>query len=163
LPFLCYYQLSIRTKLQCHLWPMWFIMYRTCVAINVMFRICSVMFSIVQNLFSTCSVMLRLCSDYLVQNSEQYWTCTEQILNNTEHYWIFWTESEHSEHGLNRVWTLLNILNIDWTDSEHFEHYWLPINATSGLLYSFDVIWCIDFISQTWSYEQENKIWVMQS
>ena len=73
----------------------------------------------------------------ITENSEQIlnilnmdWTCTEQIVSITEHYWKFWTDSEHywkfwtdsehSEHGLNRFWTLLNILSIDWTYSEHY-------------------------------------------
>jgi hypothetical protein len=42
---------------------------------------------------------------------------SEQILNITEN-------SEHSEHGLNRFWTLLKILNVDLTDSEHYWKFW---------------------------------------
>ena len=38
--------------------------------------------------------------------------------------------SEHSEHRLNRFWTLLkilNILNMDWTESEHYWTFWIRV------------------------------------
>jgi hypothetical protein len=77
-------------------------------------------------------------SDQILNILNMDWTDSEQIPNTTEHYWKFWTDSEHSEHGLNRFWTdsehywtLLKILNrfwTLWTWTEQIlnitEHYW---------------------------------------
>jgi hypothetical protein len=77
----------------------------------------------------------------ITENSEQSLNITnnsEKSLNRVWTFWKFWTllkilkkseQSENSEQILNRVWTLLNILDIVWTESEqclntHFLHYY---------------------------------------
>ena len=90
-----------------------------------------------------------------------FWTLTansKQILNILNIDWKFWTDSEHYEHWLNRIWTLLNILNIDykfWRDSEYSEHwlnrvwtFWTLTENSEKILYilSKHIMWYFTYL-----------------
>jgi hypothetical protein len=147
-------KLSIHTKLQCHLWPMWFIMYRTRVAINnylcnqclsplmsdsvqnvqTLFRI----FSNVQNLFSTCSVMFRIFS--IVK------TLFRLSSTNTGLFRLSWLCSDRGDHFF--WWRNPLVLPLTTTYAISAYHHWCcEFVSRSGRDVQHYVI---KFVSELW-------------